>query len=201
MRSPSALTMNARERPFAATTSTTALDRSFGGSSAQMVPLQANVADAVIAPNPGGIVTDAVAVELAVEPTNALLNTSVALPTCGVTRTLAVVPGGMFEPASDTSTGDEGGVWNSTSGVLTFPLGVGGTAISPTDVIRRVGVLAGVTAPGVATTVPVESFKNKLKFEASPSIRTVPAAAAVPGKPLEPPYKYALEPEETRVGA
>ena len=95
-----------------------------------------------------------------------------------MTRTFAVVPGGMFEPASDTSTGDEGGVWNSTSGVLTFPLGVGGTVISPTDVIRRVGVLAGVTAPRVATTVPVESFKNKLKFEASPSIRTVPPVAA-----------------------
>lgn len=108
MRVPSPFTMNAREFPFEATTSTTAFARSFAGSSAQIVPSHENVADAVIAPKPGGIVTDAVADELAVEPENALLVTSVKLPDCGVTRILALVPGGMFDAASVTVTGSAG---------------------------------------------------------------------------------------------
>ena len=80
--------MNARDFPAAATTSTTAPARSCAGRIAQITPSHVNVADAVMAPKPGGIVTpSAVAVELAVEPENALLVTSVKLPDCGVTRT------------------------------------------------------------------------------------------------------------------
>src|SRR4051812_28763502 len=108
--------MNAREVPAEATTSTTAPGRSFAGSSAQNVLSQPNDAVATIEPEPGGIVTDAVAVELLTEPASGSLITSVKLPTCGVTRTFTVAVSGMLAAERLTVTGPVGGVAKLTSG-------------------------------------------------------------------------------------
>src|SRR3954465_15670311 len=96
------------------------------------------------------MVTDAAAVELPAGPVSAELVTSVKLPTCGVTRTFALVPTGMFDASSVTVTGPDGAVGNVTSGVVGLPVAVGGTGSAPIDVMCSVSVAVGDTAPGVA---------------------------------------------------
>src|SRR5438552_17968776 len=102
-----------------------------------------NVTVAEIAPGPGGMSIDAVAVELSIVPVSTLLVTVAAAPTAGVTRTEIAVPSGIFEADSAIMAGLVGGVAKVTSGVSQVPVGAVRNAIPPTDVLRNTGSMLG----------------------------------------------------------
>src|SRR5262245_45425982 len=108
-----------------------------------------NVAETVMAPDPGGSVMEAAAVdELSVPASVAVVVVAGPTPAVGITRIVTCVGTGMLAPSMFTVTAPVTALGNVMSGVARLPVVLAGALMPLTDAMRKAGVAVGIGREG-----------------------------------------------------